>query len=123
MRSMTQVSSCRCLIAPPRRYLSRRIGYQAADDSFSEVRLQVLRSLKSYGVSHSDARPWRYGIARNTVRAHLRAGTRERRGGNQVADPWGDVDSQLDATRWHAELHATVAALPERDREVLLLVA
>jgi RNA polymerase sigma factor (sigma-70 family) len=107
-------------------FLSRRVGRQGADELFTEVWLQALRSLGRYDGRNADARPWLYGIARNTIRAHWRAESRARRGGladARVMDIWGDVDTELDAVRQHPALRDALAALPGADREVLLLVA
>lgn len=107
-------------------FLARRAGRQAADDLLGEVWLQALRSVQGYDGRWPDARPWLYGIARNVLRGHWHAQARDARGrypATLPADPWGDVDDDLDAARRSPALHAALTALPVPDREVLLLVA
>jgi RNA polymerase sigma-70 factor (ECF subfamily) len=107
-------------------FLSRRAGHQAADELLAEVWLQALRSVHRYDARIPSARPWLYGIARNTLRAHWRSRSRDARAGTldaRLEDPWGDVDAQLDAARRAPTLQTALEALASLDRDVLLLVA
>ena len=87
----------------------------------------------SYELARADARPWLHGIAANVIGKHRRSELRmlrafARAGVDPIADGESDrdgdgVDTRLAAGAVRAELAAALAALPRRDREVLLLVA
>jgi RNA polymerase sigma factor (sigma-70 family) len=107
-------------------FLARRAGRQAADDLLGEVWVRAFGGRAGFDPAHADARPWLYGIARNVLRAHWRAG----RPAGQAAvveavDPWDDVIGRLDsaAAVRTREMVGAVRALPPEEREVLLLVA
>jgi len=105
-------------------YLARRSDRQTADDLFGEVWLRAFRSRHSFDQQWSNARPWLYGIASNTLRAHWRL--RPLQGGAAAEwkhDPWPDADARLDAHRLGPMLRDALGALQPEDREVLLLVA
>lgn len=112
-------------------YLLRRSNLQTADDLFGEVWLRAFRSRGSYDQVRSSARPWLYGIARNTLRAHWRLRAADHDDLSEWAhdvfdkgdDPWPDIDERLDAGRQHSALRAALRELCSQDREVLLLVA
>jgi RNA polymerase sigma factor (sigma-70 family) len=107
-------------------YLARRVGRQAADDLLGEVWVRAFGGRGGFDPARADARPWRYGIARNVLRAHWRAGRSAGRAGNaEAVDPWDDVIDRLDsaAAARTRELAYAVRALPAEEREVLLLVA
>lgn len=53
-------------------YLARRAGRQTADDLMAEVWLRAVRSRHNLDPAWDSPRPWLYGIARNTLRAHWR---------------------------------------------------
>lgn len=105
-------------------YLARRSGRDTADELLGEVWLRAFRARASYDPSFSDARPWLYGIARNTLRAHWRL---DRSGGAAMVDPsedpWPEVDARLDALDRGPALRAALERLDPGDREVLLLAA
>src|SRR5580704_13963947 len=105
-------------------YLSRRAGRQVADDLFGEVWLRAFTARSSYEQRGPDPRPWLYGIARNTLRAHWRQrGRPEHPLGDIASDPWDDADLRIDAQNTLAELRRALGLLTEAEREVLLLVA
>ena len=58
------------------RYVTRRLGPQAAEDVVNEVFLVAFRQRRSYDLSRADARPWLYGIATNLVGRHRRGEVR-----------------------------------------------
>ncbi|HEY8080972.1 MAG TPA: sigma-70 family RNA polymerase sigma factor [Acidimicrobiales bacterium] len=105
-------------------YLTRRGGTQVADELIGDVWLRAFQSRHTYDTSWPDARPWLYGIARNTLKNHWR---RRREGGpaplEPAHDPWPEVDAHLDAASRLGALRAALASLHEQDREVLLLFA
>ena len=54
------------------RFVSRRVGVQAADDVAAETFLVAFRRRGDYDTAHEDAAPWLYGIATRLCRAHAR---------------------------------------------------
>jgi RNA polymerase sigma-70 factor (ECF subfamily) len=107
-----------------RAYLERRVGRLDADDLLAEVWLRAFSSRASFRGDWPDGRPWLYGVARNTLRAHWEEGARDRPvPGPDLADPWPEVDARLDAEALGEPLRQALLALAEIDREVLLLVA
>ena len=115
------------------RYAARRLGERLAEDVVAETFLAAFRRRDSYELARADARPWLYGIAANVIGKHRRSELRmlrafARAGVDPIADGESDgdgdgVDTRLAAGAVRAELAAALAALPRRDREVLLLVA
>ena len=105
-------------------YLARRAGSQAADDLLAEVWLRAFAARGGYDSAHADARPWLYGIARNVLREHWRAGPGDEPAalGETGDDPWDAVDERLDLAGRARAMAAAVRALPAAEREVLLLV-
>ncbi len=107
-------------------FLARRAGRQAADDLLGEVWVRAFGGRAGFDPAHSDARPWLYGIARNVLRAHWRAGRPANQPGVvESVDPWDDVIDRLDsaAAARTRDMVGAVRALPAEEREVLLLVA
>jgi RNA polymerase sigma factor (sigma-70 family) len=105
-------------------YLVRRAGPQVADDVLDEVWLQAFASRAHFDEQCADARPWLYGIARNVLRSYFRARARVAPANDHaVLDAFDEVDTRVDAVRHRPALRAALAALPDQDREVLLLVA
>ncbi len=105
-------------------YLSRRAGREMADDLLGEVWLRAFRSRQSYEQEFPNARPWLYGIARNTLRAHWRLDQLEHNHEHELSDdPWPDADERLDALQRVPALRKALDGLDPDDREVLLLVA
>ena len=106
------------------RFLSRRLGGDAANDLLTEVFMRALEARHRTRPHESgSALPWLYGIARNVIRTHLRS-TKVR----AIADPsppfdWGAVDARLDASARSEDLRTVITALTEQEREVLLLVS
>jgi RNA polymerase sigma factor (sigma-70 family) len=104
-------------------YLARRTGRRDADDLLGDVWLRAWESRAGYDRRWPDARPWLYGIARNTLRAHWRRSSRPTAAlPVAVTDPWADADSRLDAASQRGALLGALEALSDDDREVLLLV-
>lgn len=95
-----------------RAYVRRRAAEDAVDDVVSETFLVCWRKLD--GVPE-EALPWLYAVARKTLANHRRTLARQAPPRAETAgepDPVGD-----------GALAAAFAALSERDREVLRLVA
>ena len=105
------------------RYLTRRVS-EATEDVLSEVWLAAYAGRHTYDPSRGPARGWLFGIARNSVVNHLRRPIAlpfdyESRSG-QV---WDEIDERIDAQRAAPALYAAIRALPEVEREVLLMIA
>jgi RNA polymerase sigma-70 factor (ECF subfamily) len=105
-------------------YLSRRAGREVADELLGEVWLRAFRSRDSYDSRTSSARPWLYGITRNTLRAEWRLKRLDGPAGSEESeDPWPAIDDRLDANAQAGALREALESLDPADREVLLLVA
>lgn len=109
------------------RYVTRRVGPEAAEDIVAETFLVAFRRRDSYDRGRTDARPWLYGIATNVMRRHRRDEVRalrtlERTGVDPVmAESFTDrVDGQVSASRL---LAPALARLNAGQRDVLLLTA
>ena len=111
------------------RYVSRRIGADAADDVGAETFLLAFRQRDRYDPERADARPWLYGIATNLIGRHRRAEIRQyralaRTGADPVMESFTDrVDDRVSASAASRQLAAALAGLPEAYRDTLLLVA
>lgn len=105
-------------------YLSRRAGREVAKDLLSEVWLAAYGSRRGYDRSYADARPWLFGVARNTLRRHWRSAPAEEllpdlTGVEGGWDPWPAIDARVDDA---STLRAALKGLRPAEREVLTLV-
>ena len=113
------------------RYAYRRMGAAAAaEDVVADTFLAAFRRRHSYDLGRPDARPWLFGILTRELgrhdraeRAHYRALARSASTSSPADSPAEDVDDRVAAGAIRTELAAALAALPARDRDVLLLVA
>jgi RNA polymerase sigma factor (sigma-70 family) len=111
------------------RYLARRAGRQVADDLVAETFLAAFAKRDRYDLGHADARPWLYGIATNLVGQHGRDEARQHRirqaaaAEPEVPGHAERVAADVTAQATRAVLDAALAALPDGDRDVLLLIA
>jgi RNA polymerase sigma factor (sigma-70 family) len=110
-------------------YVARRLGPGLADDVAAETFLIAFDRRDRYDVAHPFARPWLYGIASNLVSRHHRAEIRRykalaRVGVDEATDGHADqIEGRVDAESARGLLSAALAAIPAKDRDVLLLVA
>ncbi|MBB6553833.1 RNA polymerase sigma factor [Nonomuraea rubra] len=112
-------------------YLGRRLDRQTADDLASEVFLTAFRKRRTFDRERGEVRPWLYGIATNLIALHRRTETRKlaalRRSSAAEERPEHGheerVISRVDAGNEQARLAAELEALPDGDRDVLLLSA
>jgi RNA polymerase sigma-70 factor (ECF subfamily) len=105
-------------------YLARRAGVSVAEDLLAEVWIAAFRGRGSFNAQFGSARPWLFTIARHVLSEHWRKRARSVHAtGEWHSDPWPDVDERLDAAGVSVRLRAAVRALPELQREVLLLIA
>jgi RNA polymerase sigma-70 factor, ECF subfamily len=111
------------------RYAARRLGTELADDLMAETFAVAFQRRHRYDVAHADARPWLLGIATNLMRTHRRAEARRWRALARSAaavqcEPEADAAAaRLTAQAAGRELMETLARLPARQRDVLLLYA
>jgi RNA polymerase sigma-70 factor (ECF subfamily) len=111
------------------RYVTRRIGPDAAEDVVAETFLLAFCQRDRYDLARTDALPWLYGIATNLVGRHRRDEVRSyravvRTGADPVTEPFTDrVDAAVSATTANRALAAALAKLPAPYRDALLLVA
>jgi RNA polymerase sigma factor (sigma-70 family) len=111
------------------RYLGRRVG-DLADDLLGETFLIAFRRRAAYRPEHVEVRPWLIGIATNVVHGHRRSEQRRYRAlARASAEPapsgasTDESHDRLAAEAMRAPLAAALAALKDRDRDVLLLFA
>jgi RNA polymerase sigma factor (sigma-70 family) len=115
------------------RYLRRRVDGGLAADLAAETFVIAFARRGAYSADTQDARPWLYGIAHNLLRNHLRAERRQlaayaRHGADPLADAdaaaaFSMADSRADSAAVSVQLAQVLAAMPVRDRDVLLLFA
>lgn len=111
------------------RYVTRRLGAEAADDVTSETFLVAFRTRRRFHASAASARPWLYGIAAKLIGRQRRSELRmlkayTRTGWDPVMESWAEhADSRVVAQGMHRELAGALAGLSAGDRHVLLLVA
>jgi RNA polymerase sigma factor (sigma-70 family) len=111
------------------RYVYARLGPELAEDVAAETFLAAFRSRGRYDCAWPDARPWLYGIAVRQIRRHRRVEARRLRllrsalADRPTPDHSNRVVERVTAQRLGPRLAAVVAALPQQDRELLLLFA
>jgi RNA polymerase sigma-70 factor (ECF subfamily) len=111
------------------RYVTRRLGPDAADDVVAETFLLAFRQRDTYDPVRANALPWLYGIATNLISRHRRDEIRlyralARTGTDPVTAPFTDhVDDAVAASIAGRQLAAALARLPASHRDPLLLVA
>jgi RNA polymerase sigma-70 factor (ECF subfamily) len=110
------------------RYAARRAGREAAEGLIGEVFRVAFERRKSYDTSYPSARPWLYGIAANLLSKHRRAEARRLRANarllaEQVASDSGRAARTADTQHLLAQIVDRIEALPEGEREALLLYA
>jgi RNA polymerase sigma-70 factor (ECF subfamily) len=115
-------------VAAIHRYIAGRLGPDAADDLTAEVFATAYQRRDRYARERADARPWLYGIATNLMRRQRRAEARRLRALAAAAaqsdpDHVPGPDAACHGDGIEPALHAALAGLGVRDREVLLLAA
>jgi len=112
------------------RYFVRRVGPDDADTLLGELFRIAFERRGSYDGERPEARPWLYGIASNLLARHrtgearrLDATARLVNTSAHASDLFADVDERLDASRVWADVAAAIAALPQGERDTLLLYA
>ncbi|NRQ31414.1 sigma-70 family RNA polymerase sigma factor [Nonomuraea sp. NN258] len=111
------------------RYVSKRLGPEPAEDLVGETFLVAFSRRKSYDLSYPDARPWLFGILTKLISRHHRSEAARYRAllrapqDRAVESPADRVAAGVTAQAARPELAAALAALPAKDRDVLLLIA
>jgi RNA polymerase sigma-70 factor (ECF subfamily) len=110
------------------RYLVRRVGVDEAESLLGEVFRVAFEKRATYDAERPNARPWLYGIATNLLAHHRRAEARRMGATARVlarrtaGDDAGDrVVERLDAEALWPHIADAVGALPEGERDALLL--
>lgn len=120
-----------CIIAryerPVMAYLSRcGIDGASADDIFQEIFVRVHRGAGSYN-SERPFRVWLFTIVANTMRSHFRhRAVRTRKPARDYMPPPAPLPHAaevLEARRTASALQEALELLPERQREVIILIA
>jgi RNA polymerase sigma-70 factor (ECF subfamily) len=112
------------------RFLVRRVGRDAADELLGETFRIAFERRSSFDVERLNARPWLYGIATNLLARHRRTEARRLRATARLAAasppgaaPTDAVDAALDADVLFPAVVQAVDALPDGERDVLMLYA
>ena len=111
-----------------KRYVTRRIGAEAAEDVVAETFLVAFRQRDRYADDGRDCLPWLYGIATRLAHRHWRSETKQlrllaRTGADPVTEPFTDrVDAAVVADSLKPRLAAALARLPASQRDALLLL-
>ena len=109
------------------RFLVRRVGRDVADELLGDTFRIAFERRGSFDVARPNARPWLYGIATNLVAKHRRSEARRLHATARLAVERacgaGDdrVTDALDAAQQWPSVVAGIAALPEAERDALLL--
>lgn len=122
-------------VRPVYRYLLRRVGDELAADLTAETFMRAFAGRSRYQQRGQSALPWLLGIATNLTKMHHREEERRLRAYARAAaaEPaaglghpttaTSDLEDRLDATALGPALANALAALPARQRDVLLLHA
>jgi RNA polymerase sigma-70 factor (ECF subfamily) len=111
------------------RYAYARLGPGLAEDVTAETFLDAFRRRSTYDCAWSDARPWLYGIAVRQIGRHRRVEARRLRllrsalADGPAEDHSDRAAERVTAERLRPRLATVVGELPQRDRELLLLIA
>ena len=110
------------------RFLARQVEPAQAEDLVAETFLTAWSARGDYRPERGTARAWLFGIAVNLLRRHHRVQAQQQRMSQRLSGHDLPVDraedrvaERLDAQARLAGLAAAIAALPDGDRDVLLL--
>jgi RNA polymerase sigma factor (sigma-70 family) len=110
------------------RFLARQVGAGQAEDVVAETFLAAWSGRGDYLPERGSARAWLFGIAVNLLRRHHRVQAQQQRMTQRLSLQPASVDGvdegvaeRVDARTDVAGLASAIAALPDGDRDVLLL--
>ncbi len=110
------------------RFLGRRVGVQIAEGLVGELFRIAFERRKTFDASRVSALPWLYGIGSNLLLKHRRAEARRLRASARMAAGGGAAERRtsaaaLDARVLFPRVAGAIEALPDPEREALLLFA
>ena len=109
------------------RFLGRRVGAGGAEGLVGELFRIAFEQRKTFDLSRTSALPWLYGIGSNLLLKHRRGEARRLRASARMAAA-GEADKRasakaLDARLLFQRVAGAIEALPDGEREALLLFA
>ena len=110
------------------RFLGRRAGAEVAEGLLGELFRLAFERRKTFDISRSSALPWLYGIGSNLLLKHRRGEARRLRASARMAADAERGDRRgggaaLDARLLFPRVASAIEALPDDEREALLLFA
>jgi RNA polymerase sigma factor (sigma-70 family) len=110
------------------RFLGRRAGARVAEGLVGELFRIAFERRQTFDRSRASARPWLYGIGANLLLKHRRAEARRLRASARIVASLEATDRRASAAALDARLvfprvADAIEALPDDEREVLLLFA
>lgn len=118
-------------LASVQRFVARRVADpHLAADLTADVFVAAIDNAGTYRSDRGSPGGWLMGVARNVVAAEFRRQQRKRTAERRVsgrrlldADSLARIEERIDVEREARELYAALAAIPERDRALIELVA
>ena len=110
------------------RFLGRRVGAEVAEGLVGELFRIAFERRKTFDASRASALPWLYGIGSNLLLKHRRGEARRLRASARMAAARGAPGRRasavaLDARLLFPRVADAIEALPDGEREALLLFA
>jgi RNA polymerase sigma factor (sigma-70 family) len=110
------------------RFLGRRAGAKVVEGLVGELFRIAFERRKTFDVSRASALPWLYGIGSNLLLKHRRGEARRLRASARMAADGEAANRRASTGALHARLlfprvADAIAALPDGEREALLLFA
>jgi RNA polymerase sigma-70 factor (ECF subfamily) len=110
------------------RFLGRRAGAEVAEGLVGELFRIAFERRKTFDASRVSALPWLYGIGSNLLLKHRRAQARRLRASARLTASGGPAERRssaaaLDARVLFPRVAGAIEALPDAEREALLLFA